>query len=340
MDVYRKKATPEKNIFSLATYIAMFPQLVAGPIVRYASVAKQLKKRRTTFWRVEIGARLFILGLAQKILIANTVGLPADRIFALSGDVLGSATAWLGIVCYTLQIYFDFCGYSNMAIGLGLVIGFTFPRNFNFPYIAQSVTEFWRRWHISLSRWFRDYLYIPLGGNRKSSVRVSFNLLIVFFLCGLWHGASWTFVVWGLYHGVFLILERVGLQQFVHRLPQVLRHFYTMFVVMFGWVFFRSDSLGHAVSYFKTLFGLTQADLTNASIFSFAPPSVMIAIAVGILAATPFFRVITKTMRLPSVAQAIGPIKLFSNVWSLLIFSFSMMSLASGSFNPFIYFRF
>jgi alginate O-acetyltransferase complex protein AlgI len=343
MDVYRKKATPEKNVFALATYIAMFPQLVAGPIVRFSSVAKQLGKRRTTLSRVELGAKLFILGLAQKILLANTVGLPADQIFAIGPDTLGAATAWLGIVCYTLQIYFDFCGYSNMAIGLGLVTGFAFPRNFNYPYIAQSMTEFWRRWHISLSRWFRDYLYIPLGGNRHSALRTSLNLLTVFFLCGLWHGASWSFVVWGLYHGLFLILERIGLEDLVRKWPRPLRHSYTMLAVMIGWVFFRCDSLGHALSYIHALLGLAGSGELSAPVFAFAKPSVITAIAVGGLASTPL---VGRAMRLTARngATARGPhplrVKFLSGAWSLLIFSFSLMSLASGSYNPFIYFRF
>jgi len=209
VDVYRRTVPAERNIFNLGLYIAMFPQLVAGPIVRFNQIADQLHKRSVTTDAFSLGVRRFVVGLGQKMLIANILAVPADAIFAVPSEGLTPAIAWLGVVAYTLQIYFDFAGYSNMAIGLGHMFGFTLPENFNYPYIAQSITEFWRRWHISLSRWFRDYLYIPLGGNRKGSYRTYANLFVVFFLCGLWHGASWNFVVWGLFHGFFLVVERV-----------------------------------------------------------------------------------------------------------------------------------
>ena len=331
VDVYRKKTASEKNLFALAMYITMFPQLIAGPIIRFSTVARQLHQRHHTLRRAELGIKIFILGLAQKVLIANSVALPADQIFKLAPEALGMASAWLGITCYTLQIYFDFFGYSNMAIGLGLVTGFTFPRNFNYPYIAQSVTEFWQRWHLSLSRWFRDYLYIPLGGNRGSALSTYRNLFIVFFLCGLWHGANWTFVAWGMYHGSFLVLERLGLQAGLQRLPRVLRHVYLVFVVMVGWVFFRCDSFTQAIHYLAAMAGSMPLDNVSAPVMSFMNGTVMAALAVGILASTPAFSIFTRPQAKISVLTA---------ALSLLLFTLSAISLATGAYNPFIYFRF
>ncbi len=208
VDVYRGENQAQRSLVNVALYIALFPQLIAGPIVRYHDIASQIRDRVISLLLINSGIQRFIYGLAKKVLIANPLGLVADQVFAISGGDLTTGTAWLGLVCYTLQIYFDFSGYSDMAIGLGRMLGFRFLENFNYPYISRSIKEFWRRWHISLSSWFRDYLYIPLGGNKKGKLRTYQNLLIVFCLCGLWHGASWTFLVWGLFHGVFLILER------------------------------------------------------------------------------------------------------------------------------------
>ncbi|MFZ6677068.1 MBOAT family O-acyltransferase [Undibacterium sp. Tian12W] len=331
VDVYRKKTAHEKNLFALAMYITMFPQLIAGPIIRFSTIARQLHQRHHTVRRVELGIKIFILGLAQKVLIANSVALPADQIFSLAPETLGLASAWLGITCYTLQIYFDFFGYSNMAIGLGLVTGFTFPRNFNYPYVAQSITEFWQRWHLSLSRWFRDYLYIPLGGNRGSSLATYRNLFIVFFLCGLWHGASWTFVAWGLYHGVFLVLERSGLQKVLAALPRACRHVYTILVVMVGWVFFRCDSFAQALHYLQAMAGGMPADNAVAPVMSFMNGTVVTALCIGILVSTPIVQALNKPLAAVRVAAP---------VLSLMLFVLSAVSLATGAYNPFIYFRF
>lgn len=331
VDVYRKKTAHEKNLFALAMYITMFPQLIAGPIIRFSTIARQLHQRHHTLRRVELGSKIFILGLAQKVLIANSVALPADQIFSLAPEALGFASAWMGITCYTLQIYFDFFGYSNMAIGLGLVTGFSFPRNFNYPYVAQSITEFWQRWHLSLSRWFRDYLYIPLGGNRGSSLATYRNLFIVFFLCGLWHGASWTFVVWGLYHGAFLVLERIGLQKFLAGLPRPFRHIYTILIVMVGWVFFRCDSLSQALHYLAAMAGDMPADNAIAPVMSFMNGTVITALAAGVLVSTPILQVLNK----PN-----APARILAPAISLMFFILSAVSLATGAYNPFIYFRF
>ena len=331
VDVYRKKTRHEKDLFALSMYITMFPQLIAGPIIRFSTIARQLHQRHHTLRRVELGIKIFVLGLAQKVLIANSVALPADQIFSLAPEALGMASAWLGITCYTLQIYFDFFGYSNMAIGLGLVTGFTFPRNFNYPYIAQSITEFWQRWHLSLSRWFRDYLYIPLGGNRGSSMATYRNLFIVFFLCGLWHGASWTFVVWGLYHGSFLVLERIGLQKAMAGLPRPFRHVYTVLVVMVGWVFFRCDSFTQALHYLAAMLGGMPADNALAPVMSFMNGTVITGLVAGVLVSTPLLQALNKPQ---------APAKVFAPVISLMLFLLSATSLATGAYNPFIYFRF
>ncbi len=331
VDVYRKKTAYEKNLFALAMYITMFPQLIAGPIIRFSTIARQLHQRHHTLRRVELGIKIFILGLAQKVLIANSVALPADQIFSLAPDALGLASAWLGITCYTLQIYFDFFGYSNMAIGLGLVTGFTFPRNFNYPYVAQSITEFWQRWHLSLSRWFRDYLYIPLGGNRGSSLATYRNLFIVFFLCGLWHGASWTFIAWGLYHGAFLVMERSGLQKVLAALPRACRHVYTILVVMVGWVFFRCDSFAQALHYLLAMAGNMPADNAVAPVMSFMNGTVIAALCLGILVSTPVMQTFNKPQ---TQTRIIAP------AVSLMLFVLSAVSLATGAYNPFIYFRF
>ncbi len=243
IDVYRGDARALRNPFDMGLYISLFSQLIAGPIIRYHDIAAQLQERSVTRSLFARGVRRFIVGLGKKVLIANTLAVSADLIFTIPGDQLTMGLAWLGVLCYALQIYFDFSGYSDMAIGLGLMFGFRFLENFNYPYISQSLTEFWRRWHISLSNWFRDYLYIPLGGNRVAPWRVYLNLVIVFFLCGLWHGASWNFVVWGLFHGTFLVIERMGLARRMAEWHQPFRHVYAMLVVLVSWVFFRADSL-------------------------------------------------------------------------------------------------
>ena len=333
IDVHRGHAQVERSPAALAVYLAMFPQLVAGPIVRFASVAKQINRRNHTFDRATLGLSFFIIGLSQKVLIANTIAVAVDGIFALEASHLSTPLAWAGMVGYTLQIYFDFNGYSNMAIGLGLVLAFKFPRNFNYPYISTSVTEFWRRWHISLSGWFRDYLYIPLGGNRQGPWRTSFNLATVFLLCGLWHGASWTFLVWGLYHGLLLSVERWGLNRLLQCLPLLVRHLYLLLAIMFGWVIFRADNFEQLGHYYSALFGFSDIGV-ELPVLLFFTQDVLIACVIAVVASTPWHR--SKRLRLHNRAVAVS----LSSSWLLILFVLCLTFVASGSYNPFIYFRF
>ncbi|MFA7172426.1 MAG: MBOAT family O-acyltransferase [Kiritimatiellia bacterium] len=341
IDVYRGHVKATRNIIDFSAFVTLFPQLVAGPIVRYQTIADQLVHRTITLASFSSGVQRFILGLAKKVLIANTVARTADWVFSLSEDQLTTPLAWAGILCYTLQIYFDFSGYSDMAIGLGRMLGFNFLENFNYPYISRSIQEFWSRWHISLSTWFRDYLYIPLGGNQRGNTRTYINLLLVFFLCGLWHGASWTFVVWGLYHGLFLIIERAGFKKTLNRIPSVFSHVYTLLVVMGGWVFFACDDFGQSLYFFRTLAGLNHA-VTAVYYQEYFCLDVQIAIVWGIFFSTPLLQLISYGNQ-----KAIDKIGAISHVTALLqvvgLFSllvFSAMFLSSGTFNPFIYFRF
>jgi alginate O-acetyltransferase complex protein AlgI len=255
IDVHRGQVVANRSPLEVAIYIAMFPQLVAGPIIRYHTIFHQLEQRRMTLGRASAGLRIFIIGLAQKVLVADEVARIAETVF----DKVGAPSfleAWLGLVAYAIQIYFDFAGYSNMAIGLGLAIGFAFPRNFRLPYAARSITDFWRRWHISLSQWLRDYLYVPLGGSRGSAFETYRNLWLVFLLCGLWHGANWTFVFWGAHHGCFLVIERAGLTRRLERAPVVVARSYTLIAVMTGWVWFRARDFDHALTFFASLLGI------------------------------------------------------------------------------------
>ena len=361
VDVYRGQAVAQKGPVETALYLLLFPQLIAGPIIRYREIASQLTSRMHGLEDFSLGVRRFIVGLAKKMLVANIVAGPADQIFALPPDQLTAAHAWLAVGCYTLQIYFDFSGYSDMAIGLGRMFGFHFPENFRYPYTATSVQDFWRRWHISLSAWFRDYLYIPLGGNRTSGSRLYVNLVTVFFLCGLWHGASWTFVVWGLFHGLFLVLERIGLgrriaklrltppSRFASRhlfarsagvLPAALRHAYLLIVVMTGWVFFRAVDLAGALGMLRTMAGFGAGAPTPFAPSWYVTPEVCVAIAAGILGSTPLVPALeswcagrerTDLPFLPSAA---------ATVLLMLLLVGSMMLIAARTYNPFIYFRF
>ena len=342
VDVYRNEAKVEKNPFNLALYISMFPQLIAGPIVRFKTVAEQIVSRKHTVDNFYSGMKIFLIGLAQKALIANTVALTADQVFSLPQSALTTGTAWIGTLCYSLQIYFDFAGYSNMAIGLGLIMGFTFPVNFNYPYISQSITEFWRRWHISLSTWFRDYLYIPLGGNRVSPARTYFNLMLVFLLCGLWHGAATTFLIWGGYHGLFLMLERYTLSKFLNKLWRPFRHFYTLLVVMIGWVIFRANDLAQLNYFLKALFGFNGAQqaVTTPITLNHSTTTTLI---LGLIFSLPIM--ITIKNRFATLKSNNQKIQLLSSQLLLDIFIFScfflsLIYIASGSYNPFIYFRF
>jgi alginate O-acetyltransferase complex protein AlgI len=340
IDVYRREVPVQRNPLDLGLYIALFPQLIAGPIVRYHDVARQLVERVVTRQGFAYGVERFVAGLGKKVLIANTLAVQADLVFAIPADQLTAPVAWLGVVCYTLQIYFDFSGYSDMAIGLGYMFGFRFLENFSHPYVAQSITEFWRRWHISLSTWFRDYLYVPLGGNRGSALRTYRNLVLVFFLCGLWHGASWSFVVWGLLHGFLLVVERMGLARIMARWPRALRHVWTLFFVMIAWVFFRADSLPQAEGFLRAMFGLSPATGVEHSLALYIDGPTILALVAGAVGSTPVLAFARQHLNARSSRPndaLIGASEVVA--LSIVLLACSMM-LAAGTYNPFIYFRF
>jgi alginate O-acetyltransferase complex protein AlgI len=346
VDIYRGKVVPQKNIFDLALYISLFPQLVAGPIVRYNTINKQLdvKKRRHHPLFVAYGIRRFIIGLGKKVIIANPLGEIADNIFALPADQLSSNLAWIGIICYSLQIFFDFSGYSDMAIGLARIFGFKFLENFNYPYIAKSIREFWQRWHISLSSWFRDYLYIPLGGNRCSVPRQYFNLVLVFLLCGFWHGASWNFIFWGLFHGCFLVLERTKFGAIIAG-QKVISHFYALLVVMVGWVFFRSADLPYSIAYLKAMFVNFNFPALPSNIATLVHGHFNLsAFAIALLLSMPIFSRHGKLFLFHKFCFKSNSAKIWVSLlkdsWLIAIFILAIIRLAAGTHNPFIYFQF
>ena len=327
IDVYRREVWPQKNPLSLALYVSLFPQLIAGPIVRYHDVDQQLSAREHKAAVFSEGIDRFIYGLSKKVLLSNVFAQIADGIFNRTTDGLTCLLAWFGAAAYTLQIYFDFSGYSDMAIGLGKMFGFRFLENFNYPYISRSVTEFWRRWHISLSSWFRDYVYIPLGGNRCSSARHICNLMVVWGLTGFWHGANFTFLAWGLYFGVLLIVEKYALTRLLDRLPRAVTHLYALFFIIIGWVLFRSDTLSYALSYLRVMFtpSLTVDPLLVEYLARFWP-----YLLCGVVLSAPLFPRLAKRKAYP----------VLSYVLLAVLFLLCVMSLLSNSYNPFIYFRF
>jgi alginate O-acetyltransferase complex protein AlgI len=348
VDVYRRDATAQKSPVHAALYLLLFPQLIAGPIIRYRDIADQLARRLVTQDDFACGIRRFVIGLAKKVLIANVVAGPADRIFAMPFAQQSAAHAWLGIVCYTIQIYFDFSGYSDMAIGLGRMFGFRFPENFRWPYIAASVQEFWRRWHMSLSTWFRDYLYIPLGGNRVPPAKRYRNLVLVFFLCGLWHGASWNFVVWGLWHGAFLVVERVAGPRVnaarrsaagVVAWP-IWDHAYVMLVVMIGWVFFRAETLTAAVAFLGSLAGRSPALPTAYTVWFYLTPEVWLALIAGAIGSTPWVPALAKHLSTRPDSTEEWRLAWVSTLTLAALLVASILSVAARTYNPFIYFRF
>ncbi len=343
IDVHRREGPVLRNPIDFGLYKSLFPQLIAGPIVRYKDVAAQIAERSVSRADFALGVRRFVIGLAKKMLIANYASEIADRIFALKPSELHASIAWLGIVSYTLQIYFDFSGYSDMAIGLGRMFGFHFLENFEHPYVSRSITEFWRRWHISLSSWFRDYLYIPLGGNRRGKLRTYLNLLTVFALCGLWHGASASFLVWGLFHGAFLVLERVGLGAWLERKSSILRHVYVMFLVMIGWVFFRADGIEHAIRFVGAMFGASSADPRIHSVATYVFPLHALALVAGVVGATPWVAALRSRLAAREArgeSRGLGAWMIAAHVALLAMFVGSILAVASGTHNPFIYFRF
>lgn len=337
IDIHRGDADVQRSPLRVALYVSLFPQLVAGPIVRYQQVAEQLGCRSTRLSDAAEGARRFVVGLARKVLVANTLAVPADAIFATPVAELPAGVAWLGLACYAGQIFFDFAGYTDMAIGLGRIFGFGFPENFADPYAADSIRSFWRRWHMSLSTWFRDYLYVPLGGNRLGAARTQANLLAVFLLCGLWHGASWNFVVWGLLHGLFLSLERGGFGRMLGRAPRALRHFYTLAVVTLAWVFFRTDDMPHALGYLGALFGAGHDAIGAHPIALHLNAKVAFA---GLCAGALCVPAWTRAARRAFSRLALPAREGLRLAMIALLFVLCSMSLAAGTHDPFIYFRF
>ena len=331
IDLYRGEAKVQKNIFKLAMYISLFSQLIAGPIVRYTTIEEQIEKREYSFEKFANGVRRFVVGLGKKVLIANVLG-ELNSVFLASNDTT-ILFYWLYAISGMLQIYFDFSGYSDMAIGLGKMFGFDFLENFNYPYIATSITDFWRRWHISLSTWFRDYIYIPLGGNRVSKIKRFRNIMIVWLLTGLWHGAAWNFIIWGLYFGVLLILEKVFLDKYLKKLPRVLTHIYTLFIVMISFIIFNGESTVEIMQNIGGLIGInTSAIISPESLYYFK--SYLVVILVGVIGATPFLKNLANKEKLHKAMNFIEP------VFLLLILTICTSYIIDGSFNPFLYFRF
>ncbi|MGY0691298.1 MBOAT family O-acyltransferase [Virgibacillus sp. FSP13] len=342
IDVYRKDGKVQRNPFNLALYISLFPQLIAGPIVRYQTVANQINKRISDFPRIAYGVRRFIIGLGKKMILANNCGYVADQIFTQNPADMSSGLAWIGIIAYSLQIYFDFSAYSDMAIGLGKIFGFDFLENFNYPYISKSISEFWRRWHISLGSWFRDYVYIPLGGNRKGKLNTYRNLFIVWFATGLWHGASWTFIVWGIYYGLFIMLEKAFLGKVLKKIPNVFQYIYTLLIVVIGWVFFRSETFTYAFSYIKVMFGISGTGVWDIdALFYLSQYGIILFIA--IVGSTPILKKLYGLIEFKSkesiFVRLIGK-EISINLYVLLILFLSVTYTVSNTFNPFIYFRF
>jgi alginate O-acetyltransferase complex protein AlgI len=339
VDVYRGHARAQRNPLNFALYESLFPQLIAGPIIRYQDIADQINDRRETLADFAYGVKRFVFGLAKKVLIANMLAVFADQIFATPADRLSASIAWFGAVCYALQIYFDFSGYSDMAIGLGRMFGFKFAENFNYPYISQSIQEFWRRWHISLSTWFRDYLYIPLGGNHFGRGRTYFNLLTVFCLCGLWHGASWNFLAWGLLHGLFLILERQKwMASMMASVWPALRRAYTLLVILTGWVLFRTNDIPEAWRYLRAMAGFGH----GASVFALEiDHATLAALIAGVLCSMP---VAARASHFFGEGRSSPLFEAFSGVARAAVLSalflLCAIQLAAGTYNPFIYFRF
>ena len=326
IDVYRKDIKVEKNFIDFMTYISMFPQLIAGPIVRYIDIAKELKERTINFEKFSDGLFIFLTGLFKKVIIANNIGY----LFSLISNDLSSismASVWLGILAFALQIYFDFSGYSTMAIGLGKMIGFNYPDNFNYPYMAKSITDFWRRWHMTLSGWFRDYVYIPLGGNKKGLKRQAINIFIVWMLTGLWHGASWNYVLWGIYFAIILIIEKIFLNKYLQKLPNVFKHLYAILLILIGWMLFAFEDFGDLKLYLMKAF--VNGNIIDNS-FIFYVKNYFIFIVLGIVFSTPIFSNI-KYNKVNSVIIFIVYIALFI---------YTIACLVSDSYNPFLYFRF
>lgn len=335
IDIYRGNVKVQTNLPNFALYVTMFPQLIAGPIVQYADVDEQLASREVSWTKFGEGSMYFIRGLAKKVLLANTSGMIFTEVSGLAKGNITVVTAWLGAFAYMFQIYFDFSGYSDMAIGLGKMFGFEFNMNFNYPYVSKSITEFWRRWHISLSSWFRDYVYIPLGGNRVSKIKHIRNLLIVWFLTGLWHGAAWNFVAWGLYYGVILIIEKYLLSLVLDRLPDVVRHIYSIVLVVIGWVLFFSSSFGQAADYIRVMFGAGAHGFADRESM-YLLTSNLILWLILIFGSTPLVHFRYEHM----LRSKKWNTTIINSVVYAALFIVCIAYLVTETYNPFLYFRF
>ena len=334
IDVYKGNVKVQKNVINFGTYISMFPQLIAGPIVRYADVEGQLVERKVTLTKFGEGTAWFLRGLAKKVLLANNIGMLFDAVQAMGAGNISMLTAWLGCAAYTFQIYFDFSGYSDMAIGLGKMFGFTFMKNFDYPYTSFSITEFWRRWHISLGTWFREYVYIPLGGNRVSIKRNILNICIVWMLTGLWHGAAWNFIFWGVYYGALLLLEKFVLKDVLAKTPGTVKHIYTMILVMIGWVFFFSPTLGSAFQYVGAMFGIGATGIIDRTAVYYLS-NYFILFLLMILCSVPYTY---KRFRRLAVRGNVGRVVMLAVY--VVLFILSTAYLVNATYNPFLYFRF
>lgn len=349
IDVYRNERLKSTRFRDVLLYIALFPQLVAGPIVRYEDVADEIKSRRHTLEQLANGLRRFIIGLSKKLMIADVCGSVVTLIYSAKSSALDSRTAWLAAVCYLIQIYFDFSGYSDMAIGLGLCFGFHFKENFNYPYISASIQEFWRRWHISLSTWFREYLYIPLGGNRKGKAKTYRNKLMVFFCTGLWHGANWTFIIWGLWHGFFIVAEDAAKKLFGlgkhgknrrNPVETVLKHLYTLLVVLIGFVIFRADNMGQAFSMIGAMFsGIRASAQTGLLLAQCLTPLTMFALLLGLVGSTPVLPMVCRKAE-QQTGSVYVCLRVLSYVGALILLLVDILHLSAASYVPFIYFQF
>jgi len=342
IDVYRNDVEAQKNYGKLLLYISFFPQLIAGPIVRYKDIAQEINNRNVDIKNIAFGLRRFIAGLGKKVLISNTMALAVDFVFAIEAGDLNIVTAWIGAIAYIMQIYFDFSGYSDMAIGLGRMFGFHFKENFNYPYIATSIQDFWRRWHISLSTFFRDYVYIPLGGNRKGKFRTVLNKIIVFFLTGLWHGANWTFIVWGLFHGFFLLLEEFI--PLIKKLPKFILHIYTIVTVTVGFVVFRADTLTQGINYVGKMFsGFDFSPEAMSFAIQNLKPFFIVMLVGAIICCGPLRKISDKIRNLENaegISKNENALQIISFVLAFVVLFWCLIRLAGGSYNPFIYFRF
>lgn len=339
IDVYRGQAKVQRSILDLGVFVTMFPQLIAGPIVRYTDVQDDLRDHHGSIEDISYGCRRFVTGLAKKVLIANNMGLLWEEILALEAGNLNMLLAWLGIVAYAFQIYFDFSGYSDMAIGLGAVMGFRFPENFQYPYISASITEFWRRWHMSLGQWFRDYVYIPLGGNRKGKIRQLINILIVWALTGIWHGAGWNFLLWGLWFAFFLILEKIGLKKVLDFLPRIVGWIYMLLVVMFGWVLFAIEDMTVIQNYVIAMVGMNGAGWYDGNAL-FLLREYGILLGITVLACLPLGHRISEAFRHAENGPAIAFRRLFEKIILAFLLLASIAYVVDASYNPFLYFRF